>query len=286
MLNTSYSLTSQIKQQQALQTQISDLNYDISSTVKVHVASDDPQAAAQIARIGRQQADEATYASNVTNAQATASLIDTSLTSVQTSVQRAKELVLSASNGTLSADQRSAAITELQGIAKDLQTASTATDAGGNLLYAKGAATQIPIGQGVTVAAGESYDDVFGTVSLSGGGTSSIDSILSGAIAALQGDSSGNLDSTAVSSSLSALDDASTHISDVQSDLGVRETRLNSASDALATSKTDLTTARSALEDTDVTEAYATMSSKMTILNAAQSVLATINKTSLFDKIS
>ncbi len=286
MLNTSFSLTSQIKQQQALQAQINDLNYDISSGVKVHIASDDPQAAAQIARLGRQQADEATYASNVTNAQATASLVDSSLTGVQTSVQRAKELVLSASNGTLSADQRSAAITELQGIAKDLQTASTAKDPEGNALYAQGSALQIPIGNGTTVAAGESYDDVFGTVSLSGGGTSSIDTILNNAIATLQGDSNGTLDSTAVASSLSALDDASTHISNVQSDLGVRETRLNNAADALATSKTDLTTSREALESTDTTEAYATMSSKMTILNAAQSVLATINKTSLFDKIS
>ena len=48
MLNTSYSLTSQIKNQQALENQISDLNYDISSTVKVHVASDDPAAAARM----------------------------------------------------------------------------------------------------------------------------------------------------------------------------------------------------------------------------------------------
>ena len=269
-----------------MQNQISDLNYDISSGVKVHVASDDPQAAAQIATIGRQQANATVYASNVTNAQATTSLVDTSLSSIQTSVQQAKELMLTASNGTLSADQRSSAITQLQGIQQSLQAASKATDAGGNLLYAQGAATQIPIGDGTTVAAGESYDDVFGTVSLSSGGTESLDSILGNAITALQGDSSGNLDSTAVASSLTALDDASTHISNAQSDLGVRETRLNTAADALATSQTNLSTSRTALEDTDATEAYATMSSKMTILNAAQSVLAAVNKVSLFDKIS
>ncbi|WBO22139.1 flagellin [Sphingomonas abietis] len=286
MLSSTYSLTSQIKQQQALQNQISNLNYDISSGVKVHVASDDPQAAAQIATIGRQQANATVYASNVTNAQATASLVDTSLSGIQTSVQQAKELMLTASNGTLSNDQRSSAITQLQSIQQSLQAASKATDAGGNLLYAQGAATQIPIGDGVTVAAGESYDDVFGTVSLTSGGTTSLDSILSNAITTLQGDSSGNLSTTAVASSLSALDDASTHISNAQSDLGVRETRLNTASDTLATSQTNLATSRSALEDTDATEAYATMSSKMTILNAAQSVLASINKVSLFDKIS
>jgi len=286
MLNTSYSLTSQIKNQQALENQISDLNYDISSTVKVHVASDDPAAAAQIAQLGRQQSANAVYASNVTNAQATTSLVDTGLSSIQTSLQRAKELMLSASNGTMSADDRSAAITELQGIQQSLQTAAQATDASGNLLYAKGSPTQIPIGDGVTVAAGESYDDVFGTVSLSGGGTSSLDTILGNAISSLQGDSSGTLNQTAVNSAMTALDDASTHISNAQSDLGVRETRLNNAADDLATDKTNLATSRSALEDTDVTEAYTQMQQKMTILNAAQSMLAQISKTSLFDKLS
>ena len=265
MLNTSYSLTSQIKNQQALENQISDLNYDISSTVKVHVASDDPAAAARIAQLGRQQSANTVYASNVTNAQATTSLVDTSLSSIQTSLQRAKELMLSASNGTMSADNRTAAITELQGIQQSLQTAAQATDSSGNLLYAKGSPTQIPIGDGVTVAAGESYDDVFGTVSLSGGGTSSLDTILSNAISSLQGDSSGTLNQTDVNNAMNALDDASTHISNAQSDLGVRETRLNNAADDLATDKTSLATSRSALEDTDVTEAYTQMQQKMTI---------------------
>lgn len=286
MLNTSYSLTSQIKNQQSLENQISDLNYDISSTVKVHVASDDPAAAAQIAQLGRQQSANAVYTSNVTNAQATTSLVDTSLAGIQTSVQRAKELMLSASTGTMTADTRTAAITELKSIQQSLQSASQATDASGNPLYATGSPTQIPIGDGVTIAAGESYDDVFGSVSLSGGGTSSLDTILGNAISSLQGDSSGNLDQTAVNDAMTALDDASTHISNAQSDLGVRETRLNNAVDDLASSATNLTTSRSALEDTDVTEAYTQMQQKMTILSAAQSMLAQISKTSLFDKLS
>ena len=286
MLSTNYSISSQIRNQQSLETQISDLNYDISSTVKVHVASDDPAAASQIAQIGRRQSDQAVYASNVTNAQATASLVDTSLSGIQTSLQRAKELMLTASNGTLSASDRQSAITELTGIRQNLAAAAQATDSSGNPLYAQGAAIQIPIGDGVTIAAAESYDDVFGAVSLASGGTSSLDTILGNAISSLQGNAGGTLDGTAVAGAMAALDDASTHVSGAQSDLGVRETRLNSAADALATGKTDLTTARSALEDTDVTEAYSQMSEKMTILNAAQSMLATINKTSLFDKLS
>jgi flagellar hook-associated protein 3 FlgL len=286
MLSTSYSISTQVKNQQALEKQISDLNYDISSTVKVHVASDDPAAAAQISRIGRQQSDATVYASNVVNAQATTSLVDTSLTDLQTSLQQANELMVRASNGTMSASDRTAAITQLQSIRQSVANAASATDATGTLLYAKGQPLQVPIADGVTIAAGESYDDVFGSVSLSNGGTKSLDAILGDAITTLQGDGNGNVDSTAVGNSLTALTDASTHISDVQSNLGVRETRLNSAADALADSQTNLKISRSSLEDTDVTEAYSQMSQKMTILNAAQSMLAMAQKNSLFDKIS
>jgi len=282
MLSTSYSLTAEVNRQAALETQIAQIQDDISSGVKIHVASDDPQAAARIATIGRQQANQSVYASNVKIAQSTASLVDTNLSGVTTSLNRAKELMLQASNGTMNADDRTAAITELQGIASDLASASTATDSSGNALYVQnGAATQIPIGDGTTVAAADSYDEVFGSVTLKDGSTSSIADIMNAAITSLQ-----NNDTTGISTSLDSLDAASTHIADAQSDIGVRETRLNNASDSLANSAVDLTTERSGFESTDLTAAAATLSSKMTTLNAAQSVLATIGKLSLFDKIS
>jgi flagellar hook-associated protein 3 FlgL len=253
--------------------------------VQVHVASDDPLAAAQIATIGRQQADEAVYSSNVKVAQATTSLVDTNLSGVTTSLNRAKELMLEASNGTMSDSDRTAAITELQGIASSLNTAAAATDVSGNPLFVQGAATQIPIGKGTTVAATDSYDEVFGGVTLADGSTTSIADVMSAAISALQ-TTDPTARTTAVNSSLDALDASATHISDAQSDIGVRETQLNNTADALATSATNLSDQRSSFESTDVTAAAATLSSKMTTLNAAQSVLATLSKISLFDKIT
>ncbi len=285
MLSTNYSLTAEIGRQSLLESQIAQLQTNISSGVQIHVASDDPLAAARITTIGRQQADESVYAGNVKVAQATISQVDTSLTGVQTSLNRAKELMLQASNGTMSDSDRTAAITELQGIAATLDTAASATDASGNALYAKGTpALQIPIGKGKTVAAGDSYDEVFGSVTLKDGSTTSIDAVLAASIAALQTDATAR--GAAVNSSLDALDASATHISDAQSDVGVRETQFNNAADALATSATNLTDERSGFESTDLTAAAATLSSKMTTLNAAQSVLATLSKISLFDKIS
>jgi len=286
MLSTSYSLTAEINRQSALETQIAQLQTNISSGVQVHVASDDPLAAAQIATIGRQQANESVYTANVKVAQATTSLVDTNLTGVQTSLNRAKELMLEASNGTMNDSDRTAAITELQGIASDLDSAANQTDVSGNPLFVKGtAATQIPIGNGTTVAAGDSYDEVFGSVTLKDGSTTSIASVLAASIAALQ-TTDPTARTTAVNSSLDALDSSADHISDAQTDIGLRETQLNNASDALATSAINLTDQRSSFEGTDLTVAAATLSSKMTTLNAAQSVLATLSKISLFDKIT
>lgn len=282
MLNSRYSLTSEINRQQAIEAQIAQLQTDISSGIKVHVASDDPQAAARIAQIGRQQTDEDTYASNVKQALATSALVDSNLDSVQTALVQAKTAMLQGANGSANASDRQALITELQGIQTSLQNLSNQTDSSGNPLYVQnGQPPLIPIGKGNNVAAADSYTNVFGSVTLKSGTTTDINTILSNAISALQ---SGN--ATQMSTSLDDLDSAASHISDTQADIGVRENQLNNASDALANSATDLKTERSGLEDTDATEAYATMSSKMTILSAAQAVLTTIGKNSLFDKIS
>lgn len=282
MLNSQYSLSAEISRQQALEAQISQLQTDISSGIKVHVASDDPQAAARIAQIGRQQANEATYASNVKQALATSGLVDSNLESVQTALVQAKTAMLQGSNGAANASDRQALITQLQGIQKSLQTLANQTDSSGNPLYVQnGQPPLVPIGNGNNVAAADSYTNVFGSVTLKSGSTTDINTILSNAISALQ---SGN--ATQMSTSLDDLDSAASHITDAQADIGVRENQLNAASDALANSATNLKDERSGLEDTDATEAYATMSSKMTVLNAAQAVLTTIGKNSLFDKIS
>ena len=135
----------------------------------------------------------------------------------------------------------------------------------------------------MTVAAGDSYDDVFGSVTTAGG-TKSVDAIIGGAITALQTTDSTARD-TATSGSLDEIDAAIDHIADSSADIGVRETRISNANDELAAQKTDLADERGGLENTDLTEAAAQLASKMTTLNAAQSVLAQLSKVSLFDKL-
>ena len=213
MLNTQYSLQSEISRQQALEAQIAQLQTDISSGVKVHVASDDPQAAARIGQIGRQQADEGVFATNVKQGQAITSLLDTNLGGVQNALVQAKTLMLQASNGTMSDSDRQAIITSLQGIQKDLQTFSQQKDSSGNALFVQGSQpTQIPIGSNTSVAAADSYDEVFGSVTLTKttppGQNASIDDILNSAIASLQNTNPAT-QQTDMKAAMDSLDDAS-----------------------------------------------------------------------------
>ncbi|HEY0271495.1 MAG TPA: flagellin [Sphingomonas sp.] len=278
---SAYNLQAEINRQNSLSTSIAQLQTDISSGVKVHVASDDPVAAAQIAQIRTTQADSTTYSSNIDSATASTGLIDTNLASVQTALDRVKEVMLAASNGTQSADDRATAATQLQGILSDINGYASATDANGQPLFTTGTPLAVPISRTQTVTANDSYDAVFGGVTLSDGSTSSISDIVTAAITALN-----NNDTSAMATSLTNIDSAATHITDAHADVGIRETQLNTASDALATYQTNLADQRQGLEDTDVTTAYATLSAKMATLTAAQTVLSQLAQTSLFDKLS
>lgn len=276
-----YNITSEIKRQQALAAEIAKLQTDVSSTVKIHVASDDPVAAARVAVIRQTQTDQTTYAANVTVASGIASQVDTSLGGMETSLNRAQELMLSANTDALNDSDRAAIATELQGIADDLAAAGTGTDSSGNKLFAtSGTALAIPVGRNTNVVAGENYSDVFEGIPTQSGGTGSIASILAAAIAAVRAG-----DKTAMTASIADVQAAGTHVTDARADAGIRAARIDSAGEKLATSKVDLADERSGLEDTDMTEAVATLQSKMTVLSAAQSILAQLNKSTLFDKI-
>jgi flagellar hook-associated protein 3 FlgL len=278
---SAYNLQAEINRQTALSTSIAQLQTDISTGVKVHVSSDDPVAAAQIAQLRTTQADSTVYSSNIDSATATTGLIDDNLGSVQTAMDRVKELVLAASNGTQNADDRTVAVTQLQSILSEIQGYASQTDTNGQPLFTTGTPLAVPIGRGQTVAANDSYDAVFGGVTLKDGSTSSVADVINGAIAALNAN-----DTTKMTTSLDNIDAATTHITDARADVGIRETQLKTASDTLATFQTNLADQRQGLEDTDVTTAYATLTAKMTTLSAAQTVLSQLSQNTLFDKLS
>ena len=277
-----YNVTSEIARQQRLARDIAGLQTDISSQVRVRVASDDPVASARIARIGVAQADGQTYAANVDRAGAIAERVDTAYETIQTALVRFKELTVQAANGTLSASDRGAIATALKGIVADIDAVTRTTDSSGNALFVSGTdPIAIPVGRDVAVAAADSYDAVFGRVPRGDGTTATLAALLGAAVTAVETN-----DPAAITASLDGVDATLTRIGAAQEDAGVRSARIKAVGEKLASTKIDLADERAGLEETDLFAASATLKQKMVVLDAAQSILAQLGRTSLFDKIS
>jgi len=278
--STRYRALTEINQQTELSKQIAQLQDSVSTGKRLSAASDDPAAAARISDIRQTQADQVVWTNNVNMGTSISSAVDSSLSSISTLLNRAKELVLSGRNDTTSTTDRTAITTELQSIVTSLNSASTATDPTGAPLYPTTTPLAIPVSDTLSLPATASRDSVFGNIATANG-TQSIQDIINGAITAINGDSATR--ATDIQTSLDSLDAATAHITQVQADQGVREQRFTAASDALNDSGTDLATERSGLEDTDLTYALSEFQSKQTSLQAAQTLFAQTNKSTLFD---
>jgi flagellar hook-associated protein 3 FlgL len=277
---TRYQLTLEINRQLALARDIATAQTQISSEKRLQAPSDDPVAAARIAQIGIAQADEKTWTSNINVATAISARADTALTGVENALGRANELIISGANGTLSDADRQTIALELRSIADELSGFAATKDIRGNDLFPAGDPMQIPVGDGMTLAAVASKADIF-TVSTASGPQDMA------AIVAAAADAFETADPTAraaaVKQSLDDVTDAVQHAATEHGTQGARGSRIDKLGEGLADSGLQLKEERSGLEDTDVTAVIAKLQSKQLTLEAAQAVFARVNQSTLFD---
>ena len=294
--NQFYSHAGSLMQQ--LSGQADKLNTQISTTKKFSAPSDDVVAYQRLTTIKQASADATSFGSNITLAQSLLDQADTTLGSVDTQLQRASELAVTANSGTLNDSDRQAIATELQGILTSVVALANTRDARGQALFGAatgdGAVTQaadgsvtfngtgnpasIPVADGVTIQPTESAARVFGGIPTAGGGTTDVFAALQGMITALH-----NNDTTAIAGASDTMAAAVNQIGAMRGSLGARSTRL----DLQANQATDAATAReatrSSLEDTDVTTAITQLQKTMTILQATQASFTKLSSLSLFD---
>lgn len=277
MIGTNYRLTMEMNRQAALTRDIARAQVEISTTRRIQSPSDDPVAAARVSEIGRAQANESSFKSNLDLANALAAGAETTLETTANAITRAHELMVAGANGTLSATNRAAMALELRSIAAEIITLKDARDARGNRLFMPGWALQIPVADGLTINAAGTREDVFETVPTAGG-PRDIAAIVADAAAALE---SG--DSAAIGTSLAEVLAGVEHIAGVRGQQGARGNRIDQLIERYETTKIQLTEERSALEDTDITAVIARVQAKQLTLDAAQAVFARVNQNTLFD---
>ena len=281
---TRYRLTVEINRQAELARDIARSQAEVSTGKRILAPSDDPTGAARVAEIGRSQADEAAWSRNLDTAATLASRADTTLESVATAMDRAKELMLAAASGTLSADNRATIAAELNGIAVDIASLIDARDARGTRLFSTGDPLEIPVGAGIGVAPVDSRAAIFEDIDTPGGPADLVAIVEAAAAAVVETDPVAR--QAASKASIDAIDAGTGHIIAARGEQGVRANRIDDLKERLIESKLQLTEQRSDIEGTDLVEVIARLEARKLTLQAAQAVFARVNQNTLFDLLS
>jgi flagellar hook-associated protein 3 FlgL len=267
---TGNAMTYEIARQQRLASELAKTQTQISTTKRINLPSDDVAAATRVSRLVRDTSDTSVWTKNLNLAQSLASQADTALQSMSDITVRARETMVSASNGTLTDTDRKTQALALRSMAADIRQLRATQSSLGQPLFATTDAVAIPVGAGETIKPVATAAAAFGT----------LDQRLEAAASALEAN-----DPTAIAAALDdmkkAVDEASTTVADH----GLRAASIDKALDRISTRQTDVKAEQSSLEDTDITSAVAKLNAQTITLEAAQAAFARINRTSLFDMI-
>jgi flagellar hook-associated protein 3 FlgL len=273
----------------ALQTQI-------ATQKKLAAPSSDAVAYRQLTGINRTGANATQNAANVTYASTLLTASDAALAQIEDQLQLANEKAIQANNDTLPAAQRETIAAQLDAMIEDLLKLVNTLDTNGvplfggstgNVAYTQapggtisytgtGDPSAIPIGDGASVHATVSGDQVFGNLPAAAGGTTDIFAVLQAMSASLRaGGDSGD----AITDLKTALDSIGT----ARSSIGARGARLELEQQRLGAAAVAREETRSALEDTDLPSAIAELQKTMTVLQATQASFTKLTSMSLFD---
>jgi flagellar hook-associated protein 3 FlgL len=127
----------------SLQSQIAKTQMQLSTNKRNLTAADDPIASARALEVTQSQSMNTQFATNRSNANASLSLVDKSLSDVTGQIQDIQTLIVTAGNGGYDASNREALATELEGRLTDLiGLANTADGTGGYLFSGYASSTQ------------------------------------------------------------------------------------------------------------------------------------------------
>ena len=266
----------------------------IATGKRIQTASDDPGAYLRLQGIKQQTADDNAWAANIGMAQDLLAQTDTTLDSVESQLQRALELATQAANGTLSDTNRNAIAEELSAIRDALFGLANTRDVRGQPLFGgatgevafvkaadgtisfagTGEPSAIPIGDGVSIQGTVTGPRAFAS------GSSDIFAVLGAFTAALE---AGGDVKAAGEAALNGINASIETVGVVRASAGARAARLELDTGRLADADEARETARSALEDTDVTKAVTELQKTLTILQATQASFTKLTGLSLFD---
>ncbi|HTQ54188.1 MAG TPA: flagellin [Bryobacteraceae bacterium] len=289
---------------QQIENRISAAEQQLSSGLRVNRASDAPD---QISGILQLRAQIAGVQQTQENLAAVTPQVETAGSVIQQAIQvldTATQLATEAAGGTSSATQRQDAVPQVEGILQQLVSLSqtavngqyifsgdqsgqpsyamNATGDGVVQLITPGPPGQIADANGLPISIGLTAQQIFDDRDASGNpAADNVFGAVSGLLAALQAN-----DSAGIQNALSNIQAASAHLNDESSFYGAAQNNMTNASNAAATTLTQLQQQLSSEQDADAAQASLDLQSALTNEQAAMAAQAQFKPQSLFSYLS
>lgn len=276
------------------------LQVQIATGKRLQAPSDDALAYRRLQGLAQADADDAVYASNLKLAGSTLQQADTVLGEVNSQLQKASELAIRASNGTMNEGDRKVLAIELKDIAEALVQLVNSTDGRGLPLFGDAAGgpaavrqadgsymladadsvpSAMPVGEGQTIQANEPAERMFGFAGKAG--PTDVIAAVGKLVTALEANDAATLAASldeGVADIASALDQTSA----AQASLGARGARIDMLTAQMQATAANREETRSGLEDADYATTVTELKKAMMILDATQASFSKLSSLSLF----
>jgi flagellar hook-associated protein 3 FlgL len=135
------------QQMQALEADINTTQSQLSTSKKLQTAADDPAGMAQVNQLDAQISASKQYQSNSSVLNSNLQIEEQSLTDATNVMQSARDLTLQANDPALTASQRQDISTQLQQLLQQLVSTANSTDSNGNYVFAGQTSGTLPFAQ-------------------------------------------------------------------------------------------------------------------------------------------
>ncbi|MBI5682835.1 MAG: flagellar hook-associated protein FlgL [Deltaproteobacteria bacterium] len=258
---------------------------------KVNRPSDDPVAMSNILDLRKVLARVTQYSRNVQSAQGYLTNAESSLSSVENTLSRLRELAVSQSSGTATAATRLSTASEVNDLYDELLAIGN-TSVGGRYIFSGYKFTTVPFdssgaysgdnnetalftGESNQYTYGVTGNKVFRGVGISGG--VNVYQIVDDFKTALTSN-----DITGIQDAIDELDDAGTQITNIIAQIGARGNALGSQADYLDSFTAELEILVSGIEDADITKVATDLALQQTTLQALLTVAARVDELNIF----
>ena len=283
-----------------IQDQLANTQEQLSTGLSINQPSDNPYGASLAIQLKNELSGLGNYNSSITDGQAWASAADTSMQNIMSMLQRAQELTVQASNGSLSSTDLSATADEIDQLSDAIKQEAN-TQYNGQYIFSGTATGTAPyssstgdVYQGNTSAVtrqigpNSSLQVNVDLSSVLGSGSSANDNKLLNTLSSISADLRAGTSGVADLSStqLTNLQNSLNSLTQVQANVGATENRLTLASTRIQGLQNTDTQSLSNDEDVNMAQAMTTFSNQQTAFQAALKAGANIVQSSLMDFLS